>query len=351
MSNNPEAAKWFDLSLRPVAIGSLPHTNVSEACELIASTLPEIPFWPQLPKLSYLESMYVQYSEKFPGIVIEKERERIYVDRSGSPDFDAALERLYIAYLENDIDQYGMSQEYATGLHHVLANGAGTPRAIKGHITGPISFGLTVTDQNRRAILYDETLADALAKFLRLKVAWQEKMLKAICPRTIMFIDEPYMSAFGSAFVSVSREQVIGYLTEVMNGISGLKGVHCCGNTDWSVLLSTPLDILNFDAYSFTESLTLYPLEVRAFLERGGILAWGIVPNDAEKLDVETGDSLVERLNLGMDLLARKGIDRELIMSRALVTPACGLGSCSVEVAARALSLLAEVSAKMRIGR
>ncbi|MDO8671410.1 MAG: methionine synthase, partial [Dehalococcoidia bacterium] len=171
------------MSLRPVAIGSLPHTDVSEACGLIASTLPEIPFWPQLPRLSFLESMYVQYSEGFPGIVVEKETERIFVNRSGSPDFDAALERLYIAYLENDIDQYGIGREYATGLHYCLANGVGAPRAIKGHITGPISWGLTVTDQNRRAILYDETLADALAKFLRLKVAWQEKMLKAICPR------------------------------------------------------------------------------------------------------------------------------------------------------------------------
>ncbi len=74
-------------------------------------------------------------------------------------------------------------------------------------------------------------------------------------------------------------------LDEVFTAIhaeEALAGVHCCGNTDWSVLLATQVDILNLDAYNYLEYLALFPMELREFLDRGGVVAWGIVPNNDE---------------------------------------------------------------------
>jgi methionine synthase II (cobalamin-independent) len=215
-------------------------------------------------------------------------------------------------------------------------------------VTGPISFGLSVTDQNRRPILYDEVLADAIAKHLRLKAAWQEKMLKTISPKTIIFVDEPYLHSVGSAFVSISRDQIVNLIGEVLSGISGLKAVHCCGNTDWSMVLQTPLDILSFDAYDHSETLALYPSEVKSFLNRGGVIAWGIVPNNEQVLAKETASSLGDHLEEAMNTLAKKGINPDIIKSQCLITPSCGLDSVSVETAKRALGLVAAVSADFR---
>jgi len=270
--------------------GSLPHTDPIEACRLVTRFLKDIPVWPQLPKRSFLENMYVQYSQGFPGVVIEREGEKIYIDRS--KDLSKPLERLYQAYLENDFAKYPISQEYAPGLYAFLALENLTPRAVKGQVTGPISWGLTVLDQDKKSILYDDVLGDAVAKLLRLKAGWQERVLKKLSRNTIIFLDEPYMTSYGSAYISLSRERVISLLDEVFGGIRGLKGVHCCGNTDWSVLLATSVNILNFDAYNFAESLTLYPKEVKRFLERGNAIAWGIVPNQPETLAKETVASL-----------------------------------------------------------
>jgi len=333
----------LELKGLPTAIGSMPHIDPGEACSLVAKYLPEVPAWPQLPKRAFLENMYVQFSERFPGVVIEDER--IYVDRS--QDLDEPLERLYASYLENDIDRFAIGADYAAGLHAFLDTPM-SPLAVKGQVTGPISWGLTVTDQERRSVLYDDTLADAAARHLRFKAAWQEAKLKAICPNTIIFVDEPYMTSFGSAFVSISREQVIGLLEEVFSGISGLKGIHCCGNTDWSVVLSTSLDILSFDAYDYGHTVALYPDEVKAFLERGGMLAWGIVPNEEKDLPGETAKSLVDRLDEQIGALDRKGVSYRLQTERCLVTPACSLASLSVEGAAFALELLVDVSRELR---
>jgi len=333
----------FELSGLPTAVGSMPHIDPKEACSLVARFLPEIPAWPQLPKRSFVENMYAQFSEGFPGVVIEDDR--IYVDRT--KDLDQPLEQLYASYLENKVENYAISPDYAAGLHAFLDTEL-SPFAVKGQVIGPISWGLTVTDQERRSILYDDTLADALAKHLRLKAAWQEMKLKTISPNTIIFVDEPYMASFGSAFVSISREQVITLLEEVFSGISGLKGVHCCGNTDWSVVLSTSLDILNYDTYNYGYTVALYPDEVKAFLERGGILAWGIVPNDEKDVLGETAKSLVDRLEEEIGALDRKGVSFRLQTERCLVTPACTLASLSPDGAAQALELLSDVSKELR---
>jgi len=328
----------------PTAIGSMPHTDPAQACSQVSRYLRDIPAWPQLPRRSFLENMCVQFSQGFPGVVVKKDS--IYIDRS--QNLDKPLEELYAAYLENDIDKYPVSPDYAAGLHSFLALDNLMPVAVKGQLTGPVTWGLTVTDENRKAIIYDDVLGDAMVKLLRLKASWQEKALNQISKNTIIFIDEPYMAAFGSVSMSLSKEKVISLLEEVFAGLSGLKGIHCCGNTDWSVLLETSVDILSFDAYNYAQSLSLYPSEIKSFLDRKGTIAWGIVPNDEPSLAKETVASLKDRLEEAMAPFTRNGVRFKQLFQQGLLTPSCGLASLSTEAAARALELLTELSATVR---
>lgn len=336
--------KLFQARCLATAVGSMPHTDPIAACSAVLSHLSAVPAWPQLPKRSPLENMYAQVSEAFPGLVWEGGRP--YVDRAA--DMDEPLGELYVAYLENQVERYAIGPEYAAGLHAFLTAPLGPAVAVKGQVTGPISWGLSVTDQDGRPTIYDDILADAIAKHLRLKAAWQEKALQELSPNTIIFLDEPYMASFGSAFVSLSRERVVAMLDEVFQGLSGLKGIHCCGNTDWSVLLETAVDILNLDAYSYAQTISLYPAEVRAFLDRGGIIAWGIVPSDETALSQESAGSLTQRLEAALDMLVRKGIPQEQIVEQSLITPSCGLATLSEAAAERALEITAAVSREMR---
>ena len=333
----------FHLSGLPTAIGSLPHTDAVKACSLIAKYLPDIPLWPQLPKRSFLENMYAQYSEGFPGLVIE--HERTYVNLS--KDFASSLEKLYVAYLENKIGDYAISEEYAAGLHEFMHHKPEHSLAVKGQVTGPVTWGMTVTDENLRPVLYDETAADAVVKHLNMKARWQESKLGEMSDNTIIFFDEPYMSSVGSAFVSIPRELIIEMLEGALEGIKGLKGVHCCGNTDWSILFNTSVDIISFDAYSYCHTIALYP-EVKDFIERGGVIAWGIVPRDEKKLHSEAVKNLMDRLTGGMADLERKGISKSKLLAQSLLTPSCGLGPVSEEAAEEVLALLAEFSLSFR---
>jgi methionine synthase II (cobalamin-independent) len=336
-----------DFYCLPTIIGSMPHTDAKKACALIARFLKDIPAWPQLPRRSFLENMYVQYGEGFPGIIVENNS--VHVDTS--MDFTKALEMLYQAYLENDFSRFPVGKDYAAGLYAFLDQPGLRPKAVKGHVTGPLSWGLTVPDEHRKAILYHEILGDAVPKLLKLKAAWQENELKKISKNTITFVDEPMMASYGSVVASgpfSKPEKIAEMIDDVFGGIGGLKGIHCCGNTDWSVILKTKLDILNFDAYNYARSISLYPGEIKKFLGRGGAIAWGIVPNGAEPVGKESVASLKDRLEEAIAPFTRHGIPFKDIVRQSLLTPSCSLAGLTEDGAEQALKLLAELSEEMR---
>jgi methionine synthase II (cobalamin-independent) len=331
---------------RPSAVGSMPQADPQDACNILLSYLPEVPVWPQLPRRSALESMYVQYQEGFPGAVVSEGKIQVDAETFLA---DGQLEALYMA-VEGGKGRLP-SPDRSAGLPAMverLRARPAKPLAVKGQVTGPISQGLQMTDLNLRPALYDETMADALVKQAGLMARGQEELLRQVAPVTIVSVDEPYLSVFGSALFSLSRDQVASYLDEVFSYIRGLKAVHCCANTDWSIVLSTAVDVLSFDAYGYAESLSLYVEAVRAFLGRGGIIAWGIVPAEAQGIESSTAEELTARLEAAIQMLVDKGIDRERVLAQSLITPSCGLGSVSPALSVRALELTAGVSSAMR---
>jgi hypothetical protein len=64
-----------------------------------------------------------------------------------------------------------------------------------------------------------------------------------------------------------------GLPQEVVDAIhadGGLAGIHVCANTDWSLVLESGADIVNFDAYAYFDRFILYgESQIRDFLAAG----------------------------------------------------------------------------------
>ncbi|NDJ75842.1 MAG: hypothetical protein GYB65_06255 [Chloroflexi bacterium] len=313
-------------------IGSFPHPSADGLCEQLLAQL-DIPAWPQLPRRTFYENMYAQYASALPAVHFDAANEKLHI--CVDDNVLAAIEAFYTHYIADDLDYFALKQDHAAGFYAMLEVMAHAPGSwIKGQVTGPVSFGLTVTDQNGRATLYHDELADVLTKNTAMHARWQIAQLQVARPNVLLFIDEPYMAAFGSAYVSLEREAVVAMLTEIIDAVhaaGALAGVHCCANTDWSVLLATPVDLLSLDAYGYLDTLALYPAELRAFLDRGGWIAWGIVPN-TDAITEETPLRLADRLRQGLHEIADRAQRREVdigveeLGTRSLLTPSCGLG-------------------------
>ena len=333
----------MDWNCAPTCIGSLPHVDPAKAVDLVLSELREVPYWPQLPALGFEENMYAQFATGLPGIVIDPEAKRITVDLS---HYDP--EQFYTAIISDDLDHFAYPREGFRGFHEAMSRPSAPVRAFKGQVTGPISCGLQVFDQSGKSALYDEVYGEIIRKNLNMCARWQERELRERADQVIMFLDEPSLSLVGTPFAPIGPDKVVEWIDEVLHGLSCVKGIHCCGNTDWPMVLSTDIDLLSFDAYSYAFSIALYPRELKAFLDRGGVLSWGIVPNLDTKLAEESVRTLLDRFEKGVGDLVAKGLDRGTILKQSLLTPQCGLGGLDEEGAAQALHLLNQLSQAVR---
>ncbi|MCU0844924.1 MAG: hypothetical protein MUC76_08360 [Spirochaetes bacterium] len=343
------------------AIGSFPHTDAETALDVIFASIPDAPVWPQLPRLGLSEQMEIQYSEGMPRAVVDREKSRMYFDTSG--DYSEEFGAFYEKYMEamdpdsgsGDCSAMAIGREYSKGIRalesRLGADGAKRPY-VKVQTTGPCSFALTVTDENKRAIYYNEEFRDVIVKALAMKCRWQIAKFRPFAERIICFIDEPILSAFGSStYISVKREDVVAAIAELVDAIhadGAVAGVHCCGNTDWSILVDAGADLLNFDAFGYGETVALYGGALERHFGRGGLLAWGIVPTSAA-IREQTVEGLAARYESLVDHLAGAcGIDHALILDRTVITPSCGTGSMEIADAEKVLSILGELSRALK---
>jgi hypothetical protein len=347
-----------DTTFLATAIGSLPHTDAQKALGIVFDKIPGCPIWPQLPKLGLREHMEIQYSEGLPCAIIDEAKGRMYFDTADEDKNAAGMADFYEKYMaaqdSDDWSSFAISPAYSRGMYALLdklkADGKKRPW-LKVQTTGPLSFGLSIVDENKRAIYYNESFRDIIVKGLAAKCRWQLNLFREYADDIICFVDEPILSAFGSStYVSVQRDDVIAAVAEVaeaIHGAGGLCGVHCCGNTEWPILIDSGVDIINFDAYGFGESITLYAKEIGEFLQGGNIVAWGIVPT-SEKITGETAESLVAKYDKIVSGLVAKGIDKELIHRQSMLTPSCGTGSLSEPLAERVFDVLAATSKALK---
>jgi len=312
--------------LRPFSttgIGSLPHRNAVDACELIFNTF-DIPFWPQLSNTSFREFMIPQYSEGMPFLRIDPEKQAVWIERNRSDE----LERFYEGWSETG--KIAISLDYAKGLHTFVSMMKGRHfDVVKGHTTGPLTFTLGLKDSDGRPVFFDEELREISLMLLKAKIRWQVELLKTVAEGIIIFIDEPILSALGSSsYLGVGTDEARRLLTEITGAVKasgGISGIHCCGNADWQMVLSTGADIINFDAFDYLDTIALYPDELRGFLEKGGRLAWGIVPT-SDAIITESPESVKTRFDSGLKKLSRD-LPEQLLLSGLLLTPSCGTGS------------------------
>lgn len=347
----------FEPACRPILIGSLPLTDHRQAMNLIAKHSPEIPLWPQLPKLPG-EGMVRQFLDGLPGLCDQGGKTLIASDQPGFPEAMAAfyddalsLESAGAAGLPK---RFHLSPDTAQGFFTFLDYLKHRPAAsfaVKGQITGAVTVGIGISDAHGRSILHDDNLRDMLVRLLAAKAAWQVGQLapfSSVVP-PIVFVDEPGLVSFGSSgFAGVSRETAIETTTALLAAIKtagGLAGLHICANGDWGPALDSSADIISFDAYSYFDNFLLYRQELCAFLARGGVLAWGIVPTgDPKAVAEESAPALFQRWRMQLRQLAGFGFSEQQLAVQTLIAPSCGTGSLPSELAEKVLLMTAATS-------
>lgn len=306
----------FEAGCKTTAMGIMPHRDVARALSLAASL--DIPYWPQLPNVSFYEDMYAQASEHFPGITVDVAGERVLFD---SARFLDGLP----AYSEktSDPDYFSLSKEYSSVYHRFLGLDLGTYAAVRGQVTGPVSFGFRVVDEVQRPIIYNESVRTLLFDFIQHKMNYQHNQLVRKNKNAFVWTDEPGLGWIFSGLSGYDDVLTRSDYRAFLDGVEGAKALHLCANVNLPYLLALGAELVSFDAYQIELMPRAYAAPVAEFLGRGGIVCWGIVPTDSTNLGKETAGSLHALLRRYWDVLAREsGIEAKHIASQSLLAPA-----------------------------
>jgi hypothetical protein len=327
-------------------LAAMAHRNPEQACSLILKYFPEAPGIPRLTKSTRM------YLEGIPCLVVDSSKRRLWFDIS--PKREKELIEFYERWEANDLGYFAISRESAPGMYVLLERITAQPpeqlKMVHIQTPGPVSWGLSITDDQGKPAFYNETMRDILVKTLAMKAKWQERTIKQALPdvQTMVDFGEPSLVVHTSAVGSGPGEDIIQALNEVLRSVEGLTCIHCCANIDWSILMKTNTDAINFDAYEYADKIALYPKELNAFLGRGGMLAWGIVPTSDEKIVQESTATLMSKLERDLQMLMEGGIDRQTLIQSSILTPSCATSTMSLELGERAFQITSELSQRMR---
>jgi len=333
------------------AIGSFPHQETGPVLRALASLT--VPVAPQLVNLSFWEDMLWSALDGLPALAVDPDRRQV---RARSQDREEDLADFYTRFLAGERDFLAPAPRSRLGwdafLDRAHTDPTFGPEYLKVQVLGPLTFSqMVLLDDGRKTLGDDPELLEAVTLALGGKAAWAAARIRDLGRTPVVFLDEPGLTAFGSAFSTLSAEKVLRVMNTagrvVREAGPVILGAHICGNTDWSLLLGSDLDIINFDAFAALEQFCLYPGLIRTFLEKGGRIAWGLVPTVGLHPD-HTAIFLADHLLAAWRLLADQGVPGELLISQSLVTAACGLGALPEETAEAVLALVVQTADYLR---
>ncbi len=341
-------------------VGSLPFIDPETALAVIKKSLPHIPHWPQLPQRGRQEHFVFQFLQVLHDTVLLIDSGDHVIFNTDASDWLEKLTRFYGYCMDaqsgdiNSLKHFASPKFAAEGLYAFLSkfqqSDFTSERYLKGHIAGPLSVGLNLKNSRGRIAYYEPELREIIVHSLSLNARWQASVLSDLGRPAIIFVDEPAVGVCGSShYITITREMILKDLNAIFSEIhaeNAVAGVHACASVDWSILFEAELEIVNLDAYCFGNSLLCYASDLKNFLERGGIIAWGIVPTSQNAVE-ENVASLIRRLENLWEKLQCQGISREKLLMQSMITPSCGTGLLSPELCRRIYNLTAQVSDKL----
>lgn len=309
-------------------VGSLPHRDAVSAARL-ALDATSLPYVPSLPRRSPAEGLISQAVVGLDGVTL---------GQYGS--------------LAVDVPLLDPASPVRTDLHHDAFVGLRTfleearrrqyTGSVKWQITGPVTLGLALERAGAPARVAYDVAARAVQQRAAFLLAHVEAMLPGV--RQVVLLDEPGLSGLHQSRFPLAPDVAIDLLSSALAVIEphAVAGVHCCGGVDLASLLAAGPDVVSVPV---SPSLVDAAGYLAGFLERGGVVAWGViatdgpVPHTAERPWRQLSDVWCQLVNAGCDPV--------VLRTQSMVTPACGLGLHSPTIAAKVLDLVRHIEARI----
>lgn len=323
----------FSPSGAVTGIGSLPFTSPRAAIRAIAASSAEVPFWPQLPKLSQSEEIIGQGLGVLTGLIEPRGKGYGYRVREGR--IDRVVEALHRSSGELTPANAAGFGDFESALSSGLFASAA---AVKGQIEGPITLSAYLFHRDR-PFLSDPALFAAVAFHVSQIICWQIDRLKPAGLPVLLFVDEPALC------LEVADERRLAGLAATLDcarSRGAHAGLHCCAARPFARMCRAKPDILSFDAHEGLELFFSDP-NALAFARDGGMVAYGLIPTWQDLSAVRAKQLFTRWLTL-----AALAGDPHQFARNAMVTATCGLGLLTPQAVTESFAVARAVGTLIR---
>ena len=287
--------------MRITGVGSLPHTDASEAAAFVAETT-DLPYLPQLPNRHAAEGMLRQWGD---GLC-------------GAGGFDDGIGLRYGEPTEASAEAFGGAATMLEALEGP---------ELKTQFTGPVTMFLALL----AAGCPYEDLWDCVVTGLVSRVRRHVDLIRSAVPDIdlIAVMDEPGLVTFapGRREGPVAIEAAAEAMSRVMVDVPVHVGIHVCGDTDWRMVAGLRPAWFSWDLAGLGDGFLDATDAIAEAVADGSGVMWGLVPTDPAPID--TG-RIRSRYGTAVTRLVIDGAPAERLTHASIAAPACGLAALSV---------------------
>lgn len=213
---------------------------------------------------------------------------------------------------------------------------------VKWQITGPVTLGLALERAGAPASIAYEVAVRAVQQRASFLLAHVQRTLPGV--GQIVLLDEPGLSGLHQPQFPLAPDVAIDLLSSALAVIEphAMAGVHACGDVDLASLLAAGPEVVSVPVSAALVQAAGY---LTAFLDRGGIVAWGVIATDGPV--PHTAERPWRVLSDVWCDLVKAGCDPVSLRTSSMVTPACGLSMHSPIIAAKVLNLVRNVESRI----
>lgn len=324
-------------------IGSLPYLQCVSALDSAFSV--DIPYFPTLPRVEAKEGILAQALTGFPGIYWKTGGDLSFEWDAWERGREALVEKLGKSYLSGGVTEAFRAPPGGMWDLFLLRSELDPRQWFKFQLLGPVTASMALRGLETATPELAMELVAQVSEWLFAKVITMSSELSRRGKRVLFFWDEPGLGT--SLSQSPHARWALDHLRERSAELRNLGicvGVHCCGDWDAAEALGGEWDFLSFDVAVSGEGILANSELLRAFRQRGGRLALGMVPTEL----ASTWNSRREVEQWRARFVAALGeIEADAILSESILTPACGLGMKKIEEADTVFRRLQEVKIEM----
>lgn len=308
-------------------IGGLPHRDAAEAARFSLAEM-ELPAIPYLPRRSPAEGAVAQAMIGMQGITVGQ-----YGSISVHPDQIDPL-----APVHTDIQN-----DAFVGFRTFLEVAKGRQGWVKWQFVGPVTFGMALM---RAGVPMSEAFESAV-RCVRSKVEHLIGVVDKALPgcKQLVFIEEADLSELMNPGFPIAPDTAIDLVSGALAAIESdaVAGLHVCGLADIPTQLAAGPAVLSLPVRPEVAESAGYLIR---FMERGGYVAWGVVPTSGPILG--SAERPWRNLTALWCELVQRGADPAMLRRQSIITPECGLSSHTPAVAETVHRMAADVSRRAR---